>query len=156
MGNVWVFKFDGTIQCDPDSVEITLEEMRQELSRIIGEGNIVSMEKRSREMIQLCGMPTGSANAYEITEEGWYILNHGIVGRLGFCLCSDSKSDKDVTNIGQVIGAITSSNPVMIRELVGHPLRIYKTGDAITKDWRPERVNIELSDKETIVDVWFG
>ena len=31
MGNVWVCKFDGTIQCDADSLEVTLDEMRVEL-----------------------------------------------------------------------------------------------------------------------------
>ncbi len=43
--------------------------MRGELAKIIGEDNILNMEKRSQIMIQKCGMPTGRMNAYEITEE---------------------------------------------------------------------------------------
>ena len=71
MGNVWVCKPDGTIQCDQNSREITLEEMREELSTIIGSENIINMEKRSHLVIQMCGMPTGVTNAYEITKAFW-------------------------------------------------------------------------------------
>ncbi|MCP5239095.1 MAG: hypothetical protein H6949_04660 [Zoogloeaceae bacterium] len=125
------------------------------LAKIIGDGNIVGMEKRAHPMIELCGMPTGSMNAYEITEDGWYILNHGIVGRQGFSLCPTDTADNEV-NIGHIISAFTSGNPIMIKELTGHPLRVYKTGDVITKDWRPDRVNFEINNKGIIVNVWFG
>lgn len=49
-----------------------------------------------------------------------------------------------------------STDPTLISEIVGHPLRVYKTGDAITKDFRPDRVNIETDTEGTIVNVWFG
>lgn len=156
MNNVWVCKSDGTIQCDKNSTEIILEEMRDELALIVGEDNIVSMEKRSYPMIQLCGMPTGNMNAYELTGQGWYILNYGIVGRQGFIPCQEFPEAESEVNVGQLIGALTSSNPHTIRGLVGHPLRVYKTGDAITKDYRPNRFNIEIGKKGLIVNVWFG
>jgi hypothetical protein len=159
MSNIWVCKPDGTIQCDEDSKEITLEEMRGELASFIGEDNILSMKKVSKPMIQLCGMPTGKMNAYEITERGYFILERGFVGPRGFIRCSadgDTKSESSDINVGQIIGSLTCHNPTTVRELAGHPLRVYKTGDAITKDWRPDRVNIEVDSKSSIVNDWFG
>jgi hypothetical protein len=40
MNDIWVCKFDGTIQSDDDSKEITLEEMREQLATLIGEKKI--------------------------------------------------------------------------------------------------------------------
>ena len=157
MSNVWVCKFDGTIQCDPDSKEITLEEMRKELAMFIGEDNILGMEKRSVPMVQLCGMPTGSVNAYEITEKGESLLENGFFGRRGFNPCPTVAALNADVNVGQLIGMLTSRNPTTIKELVGRSLRVYKTGDPLTMDWRPERVNIETNpDNGVIVQVWFG
>ncbi len=158
MSNVWVCKFDGTIQCDQNSKEIPLGKMRENLEKIIGKGNVLSMEKRSQIMMQVCGMPTGHVNAYEITEEGSSMLNRGITGRQGFNPCLSSKSDdgEEKANIGQVISACASENPVSIKELTGHPLRVYTTGDMLTMDWQPDRVNIEVGENRKIIDVWFG
>lgn len=156
MDDIWVCKFDGTIQCDEDSKEITLEEMHEQLAMIIGEENILGMEKRSVPMIDLCGMPTGSMNAYQITKQGEFLLEHGFVGRQGFNPCPAIAALDAKMNIGQLIGTLTSSNPTTIKELVGRSLRVYRTGDSLTFDWRPERTNIELNDKGIIVKVWFG
>ena len=155
MSTVWVCKFDGTIQCESESSEISLEEMRGELASFIGEDNIVNMEKRSQPMMQLCGVPTGRMNAYEITEFGWYVLNHGVVGRQGFNLCMGAETNEKA-NIGRVISAFAASNPAAVKDLIGHPLRVYKTVDPITDDWVPDRVNIELNSKGVIVEIWFG
>ena len=162
MNTIWVCKPDGTIQCESNSIEttsgITLEEMRKELELIIGESNVLKMEKRSCPTVQACGFPTGNMNAYEITEQGWYILNHGIVGPQGFFLCPECSPDKSKSevNIGQLIGALTAANPTNIQGLIGHPLRVYNTGDPITADYRPNRFNIEIGKKGLIVNVWFG
>mgnify|MGYP001154508931 CR=1 FL=1 len=43
-----------------------------------------------------------------------------------------------------------------IETIIGKEARIYKTGDALTEDFRPERVNIELSASNKIVQVWMG
>lgn len=90
MPNVWVCKPDGTIQCDGDSKEITLEEMGKELAMIIDKDNIISMKKISTPTIQRCGMPTGNMNAYEITESGALLLESGFMGPLGFKRCTST------------------------------------------------------------------
>jgi len=141
MNNIWVCKPDGTIQCGY-AREITLEEMRIELAGLIGDSNIRNMEKRSRFVPAVCGAPTGILNAYEITEEGWRLLDNGIRGRQGFEPCEGEE--------------IPNPQPVQIQELVGRPLRVYKTGEAITKDRIPNRVNIETDDQGVIVNIWFG
>jgi hypothetical protein len=141
MNNIWVCKQDGTIQCEA-AREITLEEMRRELAELIGDSNIIQMEKQSHIVAAVCGAPTGNMNAYEITEDGWHFLNDGIRGRQGFEPC-DGES-------------IPNTQPVQIQELVGRLLRVYKTGEAITKDFRPNRVNIETDDQGIIVSIWFG
>lgn len=42
-------------------------------------------------------------------------------------------------------------------ELVGKRIRVYRYGDLITKDHRPDRVNIVLDAQSAlVVDVWFG
>jgi hypothetical protein len=41
--------------------------------------------------------------------------------------------------------------------LIGKDLRVYHTGDALTKDLRPDRANIELAPSTNrIVNIWFG
>jgi hypothetical protein len=152
MSSKWVCKLDGTIQCDSDSKEITLEEMRVELESIIGSSNILNMEKRSRIVPDVCGFPTGKVNAYEITEWGAQLLETGFVGRQGFEPCS---GDGEV-NLAQFLGTSVRDTPSTIRELIGRTARVYKTGDALTRDWRPERVNIELNETSKVVDIWFG
>jgi len=141
MNSIWVCKQDGTIQCGY-AREITLEEMRIELAELIGDSNILNMEKRSRVVISVCGAPTGNLNAYEITQEGWRLLDHGIRGRQGFEPCEGEE--------------IPNPQPVQIQELVGRPLRVYKTGDPITADSIPNRVNIVTDDQRVIVSIWFG
>lgn len=83
-GTLWIFKLDGTIQCAADVPEVTLDAMRAELETRIGSGNVLGMEKRSIMMIELCGMPTGRANAYLVTSKGWDLLTNGTVGNPGF------------------------------------------------------------------------
>jgi hypothetical protein len=130
--------------------------MRKELAMLIGEDNILGMEKRTVPMVQLCGMPTGSVNAYEITEKGEFMLEHGFPGRQGFNPCSTVAALNADVNVGQLIGMLTKGNPTTIKELVGRLLRVYKTGDSLTLDWRPERVNIEMNDNGIIAQIWFG
>jgi hypothetical protein len=143
MDNIWICKHDGSIQCEPGG-GVSLEEMRKELAELIGGENILKMEQRSVTVIQVCGAPTGNLNAYLITEEGWRLLNDGIRGREDFNPCE-----------GENI-PIPIPQPVQIQELIGRPLRVYKTGEAITKDRRPNRVNIETDDQDVIVSIWFG
>ena len=54
----------------------------------------------------------------------------------------DPKPIKDSTKVG---------------DLKGRPLRVVKTGDPVTLDYMPSRVNIEIDTKtRAIVRVWAG
>lgn len=159
MSSVWVYKLDGTVQCDKEARKTPLSEARAELSSLIGSSKIIEEKVGSRIFPALCNLPTGGYNAFEITAEGWYILQHGFRGQEGFYLLEESLArsvSSEELNIGQLIGSLTSAQPHTIAQLVGHPLRVYKTGDGLTKDWRPERCNIELNNSDVIVSIWFG
>ncbi|NCT82093.1 MAG: hypothetical protein GXC94_03040 [Comamonadaceae bacterium] len=103
-------------------------------------------------------MPTGAINAYELTAAGVDILKHGIAGDGGFKpLASEKvKLAAGEISIGELIGGQTARTPSAIAELPGHPIRVYKTGDVLTKDWRPDRFNVETDEQRSIVSVWFG
>jgi hypothetical protein len=49
-----------------------------------------------------------------------------------------------------------SRNPVFIRELRGWRCRICRTGDVLTDDYIENRVNIELDERDSISQIWFG
>ena len=51
----------------------------------------------------------------------------------------------------------TDADVITSETMIGRMLRVYKTGDGLTKDFRPDRVNIELNpSSEQIVYVWIG
>ena len=41
-------------------------------------------------------------------------------------------------------------------DLAGKTLRVYHGGDALTRDFRQDRANIELDSDDRIVSVWIG
>ncbi len=43
-----------------------------------------------------------------------------------------------------------------VSTLIGKPIRVYETGDAVTDDYVEDRVNIEVSDDRTIKQIWCG
>ncbi len=43
-----------------------------------------------------------------------------------------------------------------IETILSKEARVYRTGDAITTDFKEERVNIELSENNEIVRIWMG
>ncbi|WP_096086197.1 I78 family peptidase inhibitor [Agaribacterium haliotis] len=47
-------------------------------------------------------------------------------------------------------------NDKAISTLIGKPSRVYTTGDRLTEDFIPDRVNIELSESGKIVKIWIG
>jgi hypothetical protein len=184
MARIWVYKDDGTLQCGLGQ-EIDLPTMRAELATIIGDQNILAGEKRQRPGMfpDVCGAATGRVNAYSLTRRGLWLLFHGFVGSMGFQVWNwPNPSDRDSENnpvpwpswafIEQddsgtkgdakatlnVIAALTSvrQNPMTLAEIVGRPVRCYATGDVLTEDYRPERVNIERSKQGIIVSIWFG
>lgn len=160
MENNWIYKADGTIQCQAEPKAISLEDMAQELIKILGGDSIVQQRKLHVPTIDVCGAPTGAINAYELTPKAYYLWDHGFIGHIGF-----QKLDPDLIPQTEEESDLTSSlhemnkpKPEGIGKLPGHLLRAYNTGDALTMDYRPSRFNIETasaSDK-TIVSVWFG
>lgn len=48
------------------------------------------------------------------------------------------------------------ATPNTIEELIGRPSRYYTTGDVLTQDFVPERVNIEVNSNRQVVRIWFG
>lgn len=165
MANHWVCKPDGAIQCQ-EIAPVSLEEMRKQLALIVGDENIVAQTKKHVIVPQLCGLPAGSLNAYELNAFGYYVLVHGFVGRMGFGDCDVKAPSLTAATVGEVpidfataLAATSATsagaNPVLVRELIGHVVRVYEQGDAITKDYRPERVNV-VTGAGRIADIWFG
>lgn len=51
----------------------------------------------------------------------------------------------------------TTNASVLKAELIGKKIRVYQTGDALTKDLHLDRCNVELDPSSSrVVDVWFG
>lgn len=149
MGTVWVYKLDGTLQCD-QGLEISLEEMQKQLESIGARVLQAKKQMSCNLFASVCGAPTGMANTYEISTEDWERIRRGFVGLLGFDLwpCeSNPPSSKG--------RASASADPVLVRELIGREVRVYEVGDGLTDDYRRMRVNIELKDG-TISDIWYG
>lgn len=185
MVHVWVYKADGTLQCH-EGGEISLAVMKEQLASVIGQNEILNAEKRMLPLMRsaLCGTPTGSVNAYEITEAGARLLFKGIVGRLGFQLWVwgppspgramhpeaetagvDPWPFPWSTGPGVTKAAFMSfiasasqagSQPSLVTELVGRRCRYYKQGDPLTDDYVPQRVNIEHDASNVITSIWFG
>ena len=182
--SVWVYKDDGTLQCG-QGAERPIQEMRKALARLIGDKEILHGEKRRPPVLlpDLCGAPTGEVNAYEITDDGAYVLFRGFVGPDGFKLWiwpqpgtrhdalaltagggSDvpfplSASWKGDGAIANMIASLTQAGaqPTTIVDLIGRVCRCYKHGDPLTFDLQPQRVNIELDeDGRRISRIWFG
>lgn len=165
MDVVVVFKADGTIQCERNA-PIPLEHHAAQLrkigaSEICGQGNVPGPFV----VITLCGAPTGRVNAFAIPKEDWDLISSGIVGTLGFRSWTGAPypdleidknckiSDQDLSGRpAPAVGAF----PVLIRELLGRPCRCYRQGDTLTKDFVPERANVERDESGRISDVWFG
>jgi hypothetical protein len=45
---------------------------------------------------------------------------------------------------------------LLATELLNKQARVYRSGDMLTQDFIPERVNIELSSDNKIVRIWLG
>lgn len=172
MDGIWVCKPDGTIQCQ-DAPEIPLDEARKRLALLVGGHNILDQKKHYIIVPLMCGLPTGAMNAFKLTPEGFKILMEGFSGPMGYRECpeageleaaetaesSESDDAGEVTLPALLVSSRVSSvtnNPVLVRELIGRPFRPYLTGEALTKDFIPDRVNVEYSDRGCIVDIWFG
>lgn len=159
---LWVCQPDGSIQC-LDIAGVPLAVMRRQLAMLVGDENILDERQDHVFMPQLCGLPTGVRNAYLLTETGYHILFHGFVGPGGFTPCDHGAkaltADRPPIDVDSFVAAsgVTSvlANPVLVRELIGRRLRVYRQGDAISGDYVADRVNI-VTLNNRIVDIWYG
>lgn len=163
----WVWRADGALQCS-DVAGQSLDAARADLALLVSDGGIIAGKQMRRQVIAMCGAPSGVMNAFEVTELARHILFHGFVGPMGFADCPKeinvpplaavAEADR-VADLAAVAGStgITSAtaNPVLIRELVGRAVRIYEFGDSVTEDYRPYRTNIVTLDGR-VQDIWFG
>lgn len=168
--SIWVYKDDGTRECGLGT-EIELAKMEEQLAKIVGEKNILDRTKGQLPGFfgAWCGGPNGHVNLYELTPEGYKLLEGGFVGPLGFQLWiygpvrghdgitrdfagPETPFPLSTHDIGFQVGA-TPFNPVLVRELLGHDLRVIRPGDDITLDLRFGRVNIFVDEKNTIKEI---
>lgn len=160
-----VYKADGTVQCEAGAA-VPLEHHAGELrklgaSRICGQANVDGPSPT----LTVCGAPTGRVNAFAIPRPDWTAITAGIVGTLGFRLWQgapypDLKVDGDCRiapgSAPASRGIPLCAGPVLLREIIGHPGRCYRQGDALSDDFVPDRVNIEHDGSGRISDVWMG
>jgi hypothetical protein len=161
-----VFKYDGTQQCEPDTKARPLTDDVKAITdlgiKIIGEGKHLQLPVPAK-----CHTPTGWANVFEIDKAN---LNRNQLFRmsaLGFkVLAHDDErlADAGGQDTPVPLDLSLSANlleltgkPEAIRDLVGYQIRVYKTGDMITRDHRDRRINFETDpNNHTIVRSWFG
>ena len=161
MQKVWIFKDDGTRQCEDDP-GISLKEMAEELETLGAE--VLDSEKRQYGVVStLCGAPTGQVNAYEVSLDDWNRIKKGYVGPNGFRVWPQEEvyaggppSPWPTASVSPVELTSARYNPVLVRELIGRSVRCYKQGDHLTLGYQPDRVNIEHDDRNRILDIWFG
>lgn len=168
MDTIWIVKDDGTRQCDDRNQGTPLDVMAEEL-KTLG-ATVLNSEKRHdcRAINRVCGAPTGQLNAYEISIDDWETIKSSFIGPNGFRAWDCD--EKDIGRVAMAGGEIpwplinrialassASGAPVLIRDLIGRESRYYEDGATITKDFRPDRVNI-VTEKgsSTIKEIWFG
>lgn len=162
---VVIYRADGTLQClDVAPIPLPHDEALLKkigVKTIFGSKNVCGPEL----VPSCCGCPTGMVNAFAISHEDWQTLKAGIVGTLGFAFwvgapLPDLGWDEKVNVHSEPMRLADTpslcSMPVLIRELYGRPCRCYRRGDALTLDYRPERVNIEKDDDDRITKIWLG
>jgi len=156
---IWIAKHNGTIQCE-DVAPSPIEVDRELLVKLIGEENVLGEGTGVVAMPRQCGLPTGKVNGFKVTWTGWQMLSIGVVGNPGFFLWvgpdeSARIAESEIQSVQSLIGVPSGSHPVLVRELIGHPVRAYQKGDALTEDFIPNRVNIEVNEG-FISEIWFG
>lgn len=64
--------------------------------------------------------------------------------------------DQQTGSISADRGSGDNPERKLISELVGFSVRVIRPGDAITMDFRTDRVNFDLDEQDRIRRVWFG
>lgn len=154
MSNVWVSKLDGALQFHPEIPKITLIEARDELSGLIGGAQILRGEPGSRIFPSKCGFPEGGYNAFEITAEGWNLLEAaGEEWKHGFYLLDETTVKSVDLTLDLMIGMRILSQPALRSGDIPQ-VRVFQLGDHFTKDFVPGRCNIEIDESRTVLRVW--
>jgi len=95
-------------------------------------------------------------------------LYHGFVGPLGFRDCpgegehaipgvTDQSEAEPGFAVGVALTGVSSvaSTPMLVRDLIGHLVRVYEQGSVISLDFIVGRVNI-VTKEGVIADIWYG
>ena len=169
MSGKWVWRADGTLQCGMGREEL-LGEARRQLAAILGEDAILSAEKRTLPgvIITPCGAPTGRVNAFELTEEGFWLLFHGFAGPIGFrpwveppirAASSKAAGSSTLDAAGfqgvSIVGSRGGAVPCQIAELYGRMCQVYDVGVPLNTNFFADRFNVGL-ERGRIRELWFG
>ncbi|MBR1216755.1 hypothetical protein JQ557_02040 [Bradyrhizobium sp. U87765 SZCCT0131] len=165
-----VYKQDGTIQCEPEikprPLKVDADAIEAIGIRVIGGGQ---HERLPIFIPALCGSPTAWANVFSIALGGVTRQQLFQLSSLGFRMWSFAPEraanpalagDEDPFPLDMAIAANllgSDPHPDRIADLIGHTVRVYRTGDPIPKDYRRDRVNFETDPgSHRIVRYWFG
>ena len=166
MDVVIVYKPDRTIQGE-ERTPVPLQDHARELTdlgvrTIYGERNVMGPAA----VLSVGGLPTGRVNAFAVAKDEWFnSVVRGSAGPQGFALWAceplpDLGLDGEcrvVRSIGEKrIPAGVGDTPLLIRKLIGRPIRCYQQGDELSKEFIPNRVNVEHDKDQRITDIWFG
>ena len=106
-------------------------------------------------------LPTiGLVTVFAIADREWQALQQQVVGAFGFRDWRGSELpalelDSDFA-IGPARRQSVESVPVLLRELIGRPCRLYRTNDGLDRSHDPRRVNIECDSEGRVSSIWFG
>jgi hypothetical protein len=178
MDTLTIYKQDGTRQC-LDIAPRLLEEDAKVITglkiRIVGKGRHVELPVV---VPAQCGLPTAGANVFDIDATGltrtqllelaangftaWHFDAEPAEAAARGKATARARGDEDPFPLAHlaVVASLLGGghpNPDHIRDLVGYLIRVYKTGDLLTMDFRRDRVNFETDPKtHRIVRFWFG
>lgn len=168
---ITIYKEDGALQGHP---EIEPRPLAVDAAIIAALGVTIVGEGRHEKLpifiIALVGAPTGWVNAFDIDQAGLTRHHLFLLSGLGFKVWSfDAPKDDEKRTRGDedpfprdqppfAPSVFTSHvDPERIADLVGYVVRVYKTGDGLTRDYRLDRVNFELDPNTLrIIRHWFG
>jgi hypothetical protein len=162
---ITIYKADGTLQCCPDGPPP--RPIAEDAAYLAAKGLVVVAARNEPgpdKVIQVCCGPTGRVNAFdidvtsikkeafrEIAADGWRVWSTSEDGPhlLGG---SDVRFPMEFHPF-----PMPHEHPVLIADMVGRRVRVYREGDPITRDYQRDRTNFVLSPKTGLVlRYWFG
>lgn len=164
-----IYKQDGTRQCE-DIAPRPIDED----AKVITSFGVKLIDRGRHERLPIitpamCGLPTAWANVFAIDPHG--LTRHQLfqLSQHGFKIWNfpvppeaaqvKTGGEEDPLSYLHVAASLFASeiHPDRIADLVGYTIRVYKTGDPLTRDFRRDRVNFETDPtSHRIVRYWFG